>query len=565
MNEPDQTTPPPISAITPGLVAPPEQPKSQTLKPLKWWLKKLFACNPFYLVSAMLLLYGCYRVSIDAPLLNFELSRLWFSYSSVQLYELLLVATAIFLVRRNLRYDSSVLFGVENLLVFVPFILISQASFIDSAMSWAMSLAGAALVAVRFRALKRSVFDLPGRLFGAGAVLLALNVALPLIYRHFGETKVGILDSGPAYELNEYAWLLILPAVLAMGNLLPTVGTAKNFASRERWLPVGLYALWLIATGMHVYCLDYIYQFELRPELFTPLAWVLAWSICLQLTGHPSVWVTRLRHGLTIVPILMPLLALSNIHHTYIVLAALNIIVCTGICFMAKNRRLAQHFLFTSVVMLIVGLPAHWFQFVTPELSTSACVAGGVVGYFLLLIALSRNPKLAVAGAFLIGWAVPSVLQYDGAVAWAVQGSFAFLLLHSLRWNDVDHKGAKLVRALAGVLWVMASLLWMESPSSRFWMPCIPGLLVLAAYLAVQMLSGKWRHPVIPAAAVLVTISGPGIATTNHLVSLPAGLLAVGGSFLLFGLGTVAALTRSHWHKPEPPHSGPAAIKSSPS
>ena len=502
------------------------------------------------------------RVSIDAPLLNLELSRLWFSYSSVQLYELLLVATAIFLVRRNLRYDSSVLFGVENLLVFVPFILISQASFIDSTMSWVMSLAGAVLVAVRFRALRRSVFDLPGRSFGAGAVLLALNVALPLIYRHFGETKVGILDSGPAYEMNESTWLLILPVALALLNLLPTVGTSKNFMSRERWLPVGLYALWLIATGVHVYCLDYIYQFELRPELFAPLAWVLAWSVCLQLTGHPAIWVNRLRHGLTIVPILTPLVAISGVHHAYVMLATLNVVVCLSLCVMAQNRRLAQHLLFTSALMLIIGLPHAWLQFVTPELSTSTCVVGGMVGYLLLLIARSHNPKLAVAGAFLIGWTIPSLLQADGAVSWAVQGSFVFLLLHSLRWSDADHKGAKLVRMLAGVLWVMISLLWMESSTGRFWMPVIPGLLVLAAYVVAQKLAGKWRHPAIPAAAILVTLSGPGIATANHLINLPAGLLAVVGSFLLFGLGTAVALTRSHWHKPESPDHGSAAAKS---
>ncbi len=562
MNEHDQTTPPPLINAKPEMADLPEILPASPPKPLKWWLKKLFACNPFYLVSAALLLYGCYRVSIDAPLLNLELSRLWFSYSSVQLYELLLVATAIFLVRRNLRYDSSVLFGVENLLVFVPFILISQASFIDSTMSWAMSLAGAVLVAVRFRALKRSVFDLPGRSFGAGAVLLALNVALPLIYRHFGETKVGILDSGPAYELNEAAWLLILPAMLALGNLLPTVGTAKNFTSRERWLPVGLYALWLIATGVHVYCLDYIYQFELRPELFTPLAWVLAWSICLQLTGHPAVWVNRLRHGLAIVPILMPLVAISGVHHTYVMLTALNTIVCLGLCLMAQNRRLAQHLLFASALMLIIGLPHAWLQFVTPELNTSTCVVGGLAGYLVLLIALSRNPKFAVAGAFLIGWTIPSLLRVDGAVGWAVQGSFVFLLLHSLRWNDADHKGAKLVRMLAGVLWVMISLLWMKSSSGQFWMPCIPGLLVLAAYVVTQKLAGKWHYPVIPAAAVLVTVSGPGITVTDHLISLPAGLLAVAGSFLLFGLGTVVALTRSHWHKPESSDHGSAAAKS---
>ena len=29
-----------------------------------YWAKRLLACNPFYLLSAALLLYGCYRISI---------------------------------------------------------------------------------------------------------------------------------------------------------------------------------------------------------------------------------------------------------------------------------------------------------------------------------------------------------------------------------------------------------------------------------------------------------------------------------------------------------------------
>ena len=63
MNEPDQTTPPPLINAKPEMADLPEIVPASPPKPLKWWLKKLFACNPFYLVSAALLLYGCYRAS----------------------------------------------------------------------------------------------------------------------------------------------------------------------------------------------------------------------------------------------------------------------------------------------------------------------------------------------------------------------------------------------------------------------------------------------------------------------------------------------------------------------
>jgi hypothetical protein len=59
-------------------------PPSPSPPPFSWWLRKLFASNPFYLASAALLLFGCYRISLDAPLLSGESNRLLFNFSSVK-------------------------------------------------------------------------------------------------------------------------------------------------------------------------------------------------------------------------------------------------------------------------------------------------------------------------------------------------------------------------------------------------------------------------------------------------------------------------------------------------
>src|SRR6266851_4494953 len=118
----------PLGSIPPGnvLAAKPQLPA----KPLSYWLTRFLACNPFYLVSAALLLYGLYRVSDDPKFLSRETSQLAFNFTSLQFYEAILVATAIFLARRGIWYDSTLLIGLENLLVLVPFILISQAALI---------------------------------------------------------------------------------------------------------------------------------------------------------------------------------------------------------------------------------------------------------------------------------------------------------------------------------------------------------------------------------------------------------------------------------------------------
>src|SRR5450756_109552 len=152
MNENDQANVPPPITARPVAILSPERSKP---RPLSWWLRKLFVCNPFYLVSAALLLFGCYRVSTDAPLFDVESARLTFNFTSVQFYEILVVLTAIFLARRQIWYDATLLVGLENLLVFVPFILISQAALIDSNLALEMCLAGAIIAIVRFSGLKR--------------------------------------------------------------------------------------------------------------------------------------------------------------------------------------------------------------------------------------------------------------------------------------------------------------------------------------------------------------------------------------------------------------------------
>src|SRR5262245_21879058 len=63
--------------------------------------RRFLACNPFYLFSAVLLLFGMYRTSVDKHFLPDEVGQLTFNLTSLQCYELLLVGTAIVLARRR--------------------------------------------------------------------------------------------------------------------------------------------------------------------------------------------------------------------------------------------------------------------------------------------------------------------------------------------------------------------------------------------------------------------------------------------------------------------------------
>ncbi|HTB83941.1 MAG TPA: hypothetical protein VK742_09835 [Candidatus Sulfotelmatobacter sp.] len=546
MNDNDPTNMPPTIAAIPERTPPAALDAS---KPLSWWLRKIFECNPFYLVSAALLLFGCYRVSIDAPMLNWETARVLFNFFSVQVYEILLVFTAIFLARRKIWYDSTLLVGLENLLVFVPFILISLAALIDPGMAVQMCLVGAAAAVLRFGGLKKffTQLNLPPEALKIGAVMLSLNVVLPLLYRHFGQAKVGLLSSGAVYEMNEATWLLILPAALALVNFLPRGGAVGDLPPQRRWLPLGMYALWLAVTGTHVYTLDYVYQFEFRPELFAPCAWVLAWTVYRRFGNNDFLP----KFLLMVPPAVTPLVAFASpSNNTFFILTALNVAAYLAVCILNRQNRLARHLLSGTVLLLGIGLPETWQQFLAPGLMRAHWVDAGLVLYLLFCTALSRNPKLAIFGSLVLGGSLVALFNdYAGASYWAVQGAFVFFLMHSLRWNDDEHHGAKMVRMLACIVWVGHAFAWMNSGPGHGWGACLSGATVLGGFYILQICFRQRGPFIVPAAAVVVILCGPCVSLVDDVRSLPAGLLAFIGSLMLFTLGTVVALTRHLWHK----------------
>src|SRR5207344_1775584 len=121
---PDAPEPASLSSLNSNAAPPPANP----VPPFDWryWARRLLVCNPFFLCSAALLLFGVNRLSLDPNFLGEERANLLFNYSALQFYEWLVVVTAIILARRKIWYDSALLAVVENGLVLVPFMLISQ-------------------------------------------------------------------------------------------------------------------------------------------------------------------------------------------------------------------------------------------------------------------------------------------------------------------------------------------------------------------------------------------------------------------------------------------------------
>jgi len=370
---------------------------------------------------------------------------------------------------------------------------------------------------------------------------------LPIVYRILHQSKVGTKpDWGAAYETNQYIWWLLVPALCALSTALPPARSKGALWPQRAWLPLSFFSLWLVGTWVHLYCLGYVYDFDLRPELLAPSVWILFWALC--------VWVARMLPGpkpawkgaLWTLPLLSTLLAApQNGKQVFLVLTVLNV-ASYGVIYLRRRAPLALHLLLISTVALIGGLPQAWAHHFGAEINRETLLGAGAGIYLVVCAALSPKPKMGFLGALVAATIVNAIGQHPQTSHWATQIGLAFLLLHSLRWTTSLEEGANAVRWLTALAWVAHSFVWTHVYGAG-WMPCAVAIPVLGAVLVLRWLQGRWSSLAVPLAAGLVLLCPPGRSAAVQLQLAPAGLLAIIGSFVLFGLGTVAALTKHRW------------------
>jgi hypothetical protein len=354
-----------------------------------------------------------------------------------------------------------------------------------------------------------------------------------------------------AYEMNEYCWLLVMPAVVALGTFLPNAKEVGALLPQRRWLPSGFFGLWLIGSAVHLYCLSYVYQFDLRRELIVPSLWVLAWTMSRRISDFVVVPGQSLKRALLIVPMVAALASVQNQNKVFLALALLNAVIFGVLCLLKQDQRFVRHLLFASVVMFVAGLPVETVQFAMPHVHRGNFLAAGVAVYLVLCTLLSRNPRLGMIGALVASTAAGILMGREPmALHWALQIGFTFLLIHSLRWNNATHGSAAKGRNVAAILWAIHAFLWMHF-GGDWWMACVPAAAVLAGCFVLRLFQGRWEFLLLPASAVLVVLSGPGNLLVGLIRMAPSGPVAVAGSFLIFVIGTAMALTKHRWNHVE--------------
>jgi len=554
----DETTPAPGQPNLPPILE--HQPAPQVPrplpKPISYWLKKLLVCNPFYLASAALLLYGVYRISLDENFFSTETRQLIFNFTALQCYEFLLAATATLLVARRIWYDAALLVVLENLLWIVPFILISQAALIDQRVTTVLCVLVFTLAAGRVTWLRTRARDImpPFRALLCGLPILLVNAAWPVFYRHFQETRMGVTIAGPATFFNDFSWFWLLPALAIPMMFLPAPGPNRPESVMRRWFPLMLFGFWLVGTGVHLYALGYVYDFQLRREQLAPVLWVLAWGLQTRLIDFTP---TPPRAAFTAV-LFLPLLATTPAafvadSRVFFYLSALNLAAFVVKVLRQPEHRLALQLGLVSFAAVVAAVPIDFAPVTVQPLTQTNLIGLAALAYVIIGALFSRNPKVAILGSLAATVATGVALQAQADwLHWAVQGGFGYFLLHSLRWQDEEHQGAAGVRLGVALGWVLHTFFWVRAGATLPETLALAGL-VLLVYTLRGLLRRRWDPLVLPIAIGLIAICSPTHFVFLKTQAAPVGVLYVVGSFALFGLGTLVALTKHRWHKNHQP------------
>ncbi|HEX4343326.1 MAG TPA: hypothetical protein VH255_08040, partial [Verrucomicrobiae bacterium] len=230
-------------------------------------------------------------------------------------------------------------------------------------------------------------------------------------------------------------------------------------------------------------------------------------------------------------------------------LTALNAVVLTGILLTQPDNRLVRQLLFVVFSVLVAAIPQGFIAPVSDQFSRDKLIGIVSATYLLLAAAISRNPKIGIAGMLAAACAGGALRGgHPDAFHWAAQTGMAFFLLHSLRWKDEEHPGASGVRITMAILWTFHAMIWVGI-GTAFWHPLLFAVVVLAGYSIRVFFTYDWAPRIVAVASVLVAASSPVYLAMTKVQAAPVGILAISGSFVLFAMGTAAALTKHQWHK----------------
>jgi hypothetical protein len=517
------------------------------------WVRQFLARNPFYLVSAALLLFGINRLSVDPTFLTGEEPKLAFNFAALQLYEILVVFVAILLGVRRVWYDSTLLVVLENMFLLVPFILVTQAILIGKGLAAALCVGGTLFAVARWDSLHRWIPQLrvPRAVLGCGALLLGLNVALPLVFRPIIEADVA------NWELpGQTGWFAVVPLLALLANLLPRPKEYSDLPPRKSWLPLLIFAIWITGSAVHLWCVGYVAGRDFNFAYLVPLLWVAAWTLCNRIADLQEKPSPDLRFVLLHFPLVIPFFALLHRNgHVSFTLTALNVVIYGALVLSHKERAHAFQILLICCAGLAASLPTEWGAGLLQGFDRAKALCLGMGVYVVIQSVLSRNPAIGLCGAVVAALGPVLILQKP---LWneALQIGCTFFLLHSYSWRDQDVKQVSLSRFVTAAALCVHAIAWTHGDETFARVTVSSAAVaILAGFFAFRALRGYFPPVVLALAGSIALCATPINFLIALLLTSPVGLLSILGSFVLFGTGTIFALNKHRWHMRQAPAS----------
>lgn len=526
--------------------------------------RRFLACNPFYLLSAALLLWGLHLLWQDSVGLT-EGDQLLMNFYSLQGYEVLLAATAILLARRAIWYDSFLLVGIEQVFLFIPFVLLSMATWLEgsagvSGMAWQLVGLGGLLAVVRLAAVRRfcARLNMPRTSLALGLLLLGYNILLPFLFKaaHAG-SAAGVRPESGVVDLIVANWLFVMPLVVLLANLLPADGGERPTASAplcaRQWTPFLLLGIWVAVTAYHLWAIGYVYDVAWRAAWLGPGLWAFLWTLYLRRRLFSPM--SRAAEGLLLSLPAIALLAsyTPELNGVFLLSTLVNVAAYGWLA--ASGARLPRYLLLISLAAVMAFIPEGVGRTVMAEFSRRSSFGGAALGFLLLLAVLHRHVLLGIGGAVGLGLLLSHALvPLEHGRQLALQAGFAFALLHSLRWPAKWEWLHNLLRLGVGAVWLVHTLAWLHFDlawTSKLWSSGF-ALAVLLGFGVRTLLCPAARPRLVLYAGVAVLVLQPFYPILVIVAEGGAGVITIFGAFLLFAAGTALACSRDKWEGEEP-------------
>lgn len=543
-----------ISSVTPDVslesaASRPEiEPAESGWRLLRRWI---VAGNPFYPLSAVLVLFGIFLLFGDERLFGAELAQLWFNFGALEGYGLLIVVTTLFLFRRGIHYDTLMLVVLATLPILVPFILISQAAFLGGGLMAVFCGTAAVAGLIQFVTLRRGIPELPlrGGMAGFFVMIVVVNVALPIVIKQLHTHADAIRWALQMDHYGHLAWNLVLP-MLAFAGFVVRLAPPKPFGTCSvGWLPLAWMSLLIAGTAAHVASLGYVYSFAWKLTYLYPVVWVGSWLVWWRSREWASSDATQLHERLIALPAFVALLAWLDPSSPALCWVNLMNLVCFGwLQWRQPSNRLISVLLAASLVAWLRTLPLEAAVTLQPGANRLDLILL-VVSFATIAVGYWRRTPI---WGVLVALAVIHPLQFFWLTAtrdWPLVGQLALLAwwFHTFRW-DLNAPLAVRLRRMAFGFWWAHSFLWFLHSGGEGKVELTTFALIVAASAAS---SAWWRaRPWEWTYAGLALLAGslnslPGLI--DQLRRVPSGLLILLGGLLCFALGTVVALWRKRW------------------